>query len=162
MGTPGLVDDHGGARLVGDRRDRSDVAHDADEVRLDEEHGTRIEAQPERVANPRERNSEREPGRHIDLGPHPDGLDPGQDEACEHGLVEVSRHDDAFARPCSRQRERLVALRRSVYAEAAEVGFPQVGGEPFGLSEQVAREMEIVGPGRERQVADEQLVSQLG
>ena len=102
-----------------------DVAHDADEVRLDEENGTGGRALP--GARPvsgragrraRARSRDRRPGE-----PRPArGLRARGRRGATCG---GSARRPPLARGRRRERERLVSLRRAVQAEAAQIRFPQ-------------------------------------
>ncbi len=101
------------------------------------------------------------PVARVDVGPHPHGLEPGEDEPGEHGLVRAPRDDRPVAGPPERKRERLVPLRGAVAAESAQVGVPQRGREALGLPEHVGAHVQVVGARGERQVEAEEVVGEV-
>ena len=77
--------------------------------------------------------------------------------------MHAPRDDHPVAGAAGRaERHRLIALRRPVRAEAAEVGAPELGGEPLGPAEDVRAHVQVVGAGRERQVEEEEVVGEMG
>ena len=115
----------------------------------------------ERLRDALGRDPDGQAGRGVDLGPHPDRLEPGEHEPREDRLVQVPRHDHRSPGPARRERERLVSLRRAVDAEAAEIGAPERRGEPLRLAEQVPLHVEVVGAGRQGEVVVQHVVGEV-
>ena len=158
---PGLVDDERDARFVTQPRERGHVADDADEGGLDEDDCLRVRRDGQRRGQRLGPDPVREPGALVDLGPDPDGLEPGQDKPGEDRLVEVPRDDRTLPGPRCRERERLVSLRGAVQAEAAEVSAPELRRETLGGGEIAAARVEVVGARRQREIVAQEVVGQV-
>ncbi len=152
VGAPRGIHDEGDAVPVGDRGQRAHLTHRADVGRVADEHGAGVGCTGECGLEGCSRDTRGQSVGRVDLGTHPDRVEPGEHEAEEHRAVQGAGHDDPVAGPAHGEREGLVAVRRPTDREAAQVGAPEPGGSRLGLGDHSTGELHRVEPGIEGHV----------
>ena len=158
---PRGVDDQRDVVRMGRLGESGDVADGADVRRVPDEDGPRVGVLVERARHGRRRDAERQPGGRVDLGPDPDGREPGEHQAEQHRAVQRAAHHDLVAVAAERQRDRLVGVRGAADGEPADVGAPQPGRARLGVREHPAGELHGVQAGVERYVARDDVADQV-
>ena len=105
-------------------------------------------------------------GRHtpavVELGRHPDRLEPREHETEEHRAVERALHDDALTGSRDGEGQGLVAVRRAADGEAAEIGSPEPRRARLSLLQEAAGELHLVEAAVERHVVADDLADEVG
>jgi hypothetical protein len=158
---PRRVDDQRDVVGVGRLREPGHVADRAEVRRVTDEHGSRVGVPREGLGDGRRGDAEGQPGVGVDLGSHPDRLEPGQHQTEQHRAVQGPADDHAVALAAEREGDGLVGVRGPAGGEPADVGPPQPGGPGLRLDEHSAGQLHGVQAGVQRDVAGDHVADQV-